>query len=65
MSLLREDLSRYTKPGDMPKFAKYYRKAQETKHPLLRNIYRFLFAHEKKKKHIELYYQTKIGGGYL
>lgn len=49
MSLLVEDSKRYCKIGDMPKFAKYFRKAQEAKNPLIRYVYRFLFAKAKKK----------------
>lgn len=63
MSLLAEDLKRYASARDIPKFARYYRKAQEANNPLMRYVYRFLFAKAKKKNLIDLFYQTKIGGG--
>ena len=63
LSKLDMDVARYSKKSDMPRFAYYYRKAQEAKNPIECAVYRFLFARAKKKNLIDLYYKTKIDGG--
>lgn len=60
MNYLVCDKTRYT--GKMPRFQYYYRKCQQSTGMLLL-VYRALFSICKRKKHIDLYYKTNIGGG--
>lgn len=62
MTALQKDRVRYVN-GPMPKFQKYYRKAQMARNGAMRLFYRTLFSHYKKKNLIDLYYQTQIGAG--
>lgn len=60
MNYLVCDKTRYT--GKMPRFQYYYRKCQQST-GMLWLVYRALFSICKRKKHIDLYYKTNIGGG--
>lgn len=62
MRIVELDKVRYN-GGNMPLFQKYYRKSQERHCMVLGIIYRCLFAHYKRKFHIEIYYRTQIGEG--
>lgn len=62
MNLIHLDKVRYS-GGKMPVFQKLYRKSQERHCKIVHLIYRCLFAYYKQKMHVELYYNTQIGGG--
>lgn len=61
-SLYSLDLIRYG-DGKMPKFQKYYRKAQESKGKFLKAFYKYMLMKERAKFNIELYEKSKIGYG--
>jgi serine O-acetyltransferase len=60
--VLKSDISRYSSKREMPKFQKYYRKAQSGG-GILVVWYKILFLYYKRKNHIELSLKTKIGKG--
>lgn len=61
-SILSMDRIRYG-GAKMPKFQKYYRKAQQSSNPLLKLLYKALFKKYRDKNHIELSVDTEIGEG--
>ena len=60
--LLSSDKKRYGN-GKMPKFQVYFRKCQDAKNPLSKQIYRVLYRMSANKSHIEISSKNKIGYG--
>ena len=61
MNLIESDQRRSN--GNVPVFQKYYRKTQNAKSGGVRLFYRVLFSLSKRRRCIDLYYDTKIGEG--
>ena len=61
-NILELDKQRYS-GGGVPRFLKFYRKAQISKNPFLRKIYKKLFEISTKKKGIEFSVDNEIGYG--
>lgn len=62
-NILELDKQRYS-GGGVPRFLKFYRKAQISKNPFLRKIYKKLFEISTKKKGIEFSVDNEIGYGF-
>lgn len=61
---LQKDYMRYAnKKNEMPKFQKYYRKAQNANNVISRNFYKCLLKYFRSKNLIELAANCKIGDG--
>lgn len=63
MSKLQEDLQRYKRKKDMPKYQKFMRKYQESSNRVIALFYKILFCFFRNKNLVEISADTKIGGG--
>ena len=61
-SILKKDISRYNKKGEIPLFQVYFRKFQSSK-GIMRSFYLVLFIFFKNINHVELPKNTQIGEG--
>lgn len=62
-SRLELDYARYPRRKDMPRYQKYYRKAQSTSSLPLRILYRVLFKLSRDRHLVDLSVDCDIGGG--
>lgn len=60
--LLLQDKVRYGN-ASIPRFQRYFRKYQDAKNPLLKQVYRLLYRFSARRNFIEIPRDTKIGGG--
>lgn len=62
MSNIEQDICRYVKSGEIPRFWRYFRKCQDASNKPLKLFYRVLYHFSAQKNHIEISSSTKIGG---
>lgn len=63
MDAVYQDIQRYVKIGEVPKFWYYFRKYQGTSNRLLKIFYKILYRILAQRNHIEIPLTTEIGGG--
>lgn len=63
MDTFYQDIQRYVKIRDLPKFQRYFRKYQGTSNKILKIFYKILYRVLAQRNHIEIPLTTEIGGG--